>query len=267
LTVHTFGCPSQLDALRDICDDYNLFLIEDAAAAFGAEFDGRYVGTYGDIGIVSFGIGKSLSLGDGGMLIINNDEIKESLESGYYPQEFKSPLEAFMAISGSIVLAHQGLYGIIGKRIKDRRISGQYANYRKEMSDERDISLFSYAIGLQELLSDAISKRRATAMYYNNYIGQLEDVYPPIEKERTRSVYTRYFVRANSKCKKRDLINRMLKSGVEPLVPDNGFPISQNLYSKFFIDKIPQSHLLSHTLFGVPNHMRLPKYLLANIFE
>ncbi len=54
IAVHMQGYPCNLKSLRKIADDYNIKLIEDCAQAFGAKVDGKYVGTYGDIGCFSF---------------------------------------------------------------------------------------------------------------------------------------------------------------------------------------------------------------------
>ena len=76
IAVHLFGNPCDLDALADIARRHNLFLIEDCAQAHFAEYQGRIVGSIGDIAGYSFG-GKHLSAGIGGMVLTNNESLWE----------------------------------------------------------------------------------------------------------------------------------------------------------------------------------------------
>ncbi|MGB4196811.1 MAG: DegT/DnrJ/EryC1/StrS aminotransferase family protein, partial [Methanoculleus sp.] len=61
--VHLFGQPFDLDAVRALCDDYGLMLIEDAAQAHGAEYHGRRTGSLADIGCFSFYPTKNMTTG------------------------------------------------------------------------------------------------------------------------------------------------------------------------------------------------------------
>ena len=74
LAVHLFGNPCDMDAILDIASRHNLPVIEDCSQAHLAEYKGRLVGTMGDMGCYSMG-GKLLSLGAGGMIITDNDQL------------------------------------------------------------------------------------------------------------------------------------------------------------------------------------------------
>ena len=69
--THLWGLPDRIDEIRDICKANGLFLIEDCAHAVGSRWDGRHVGTFGDVGMFSFQEFKQLSAGDGAMLTVN----------------------------------------------------------------------------------------------------------------------------------------------------------------------------------------------------
>ena len=72
--VHLYGHPAEMDALSDIAQRHNLWLIEDAAQAHGAEYDGRRCGSIGHLACFSFYPGKNLgAYGDAGM-VTGNDE-------------------------------------------------------------------------------------------------------------------------------------------------------------------------------------------------
>jgi dTDP-4-amino-4,6-dideoxygalactose transaminase len=69
MAVHMLGNPARLDELKAIADEHNLILIEDCAQAFGASYKGRRVGSIGQAGTYSFNIFKTISAGDGGMVV------------------------------------------------------------------------------------------------------------------------------------------------------------------------------------------------------
>lgn len=75
LPVHYGGRVCEMDALREIARRHRLFLIEDAAHAFGSELDGRPAGTLGDFGCFSFDPIKNITCGSGGALITDNDAL------------------------------------------------------------------------------------------------------------------------------------------------------------------------------------------------
>ncbi|WP_411139266.1 DegT/DnrJ/EryC1/StrS family aminotransferase [Streptomyces sp. C10] len=66
---HTFGLPADLGALRDLCAETGLHLIDDAAQTLGTSFQGKPVGTWGSYGILSFGRHKPVFAGGGGALV------------------------------------------------------------------------------------------------------------------------------------------------------------------------------------------------------
>lgn len=75
MAVHMMGNPARLDELRKIADEHNLFLIEDCCQAFGATYKGRPVGTIGHIGAFSFNVYKTITSGDGGMVVTNDENV------------------------------------------------------------------------------------------------------------------------------------------------------------------------------------------------
>ena len=74
MVTHIYGNPADMDAIIEIADKYNLFVIEDAAQAHLAEYKGKYVGTLGDMGCFSFQQSKHITTGDGGIVITNEDK-------------------------------------------------------------------------------------------------------------------------------------------------------------------------------------------------
>ncbi len=75
LLVHLYGAPCNMEAIIKICKDKNLYLIEDAAEAFGTKQDGKYVGSFGDIATFSFFGNKTITTGEGGMVVSNQNAL------------------------------------------------------------------------------------------------------------------------------------------------------------------------------------------------
>jgi len=75
IPVDLYGNMPDMDEIRQIARDFNLAVIEDAAEAVGSEYKGRKAGSFGDTGVFSFHGSKTLTTGEGGMLITNNPDI------------------------------------------------------------------------------------------------------------------------------------------------------------------------------------------------
>ncbi|MHB8540301.1 MAG: DegT/DnrJ/EryC1/StrS family aminotransferase [Candidatus Acidiferrales bacterium] len=78
IVAHLFGNPANLNAIMDVARRHNLPVIEDCAQAPGAKYEKALVGTFGDCGIFSFTESKTITTGEGGMLITNRGDIAET---------------------------------------------------------------------------------------------------------------------------------------------------------------------------------------------
>jgi dTDP-4-amino-4,6-dideoxygalactose transaminase len=76
-----FGLPADLEQLEGLCDDHAVSLIDDAAQCLGASLDGRAAGSFGDVGLVSFGRGKNIGGLGGGAALVREPELARALES------------------------------------------------------------------------------------------------------------------------------------------------------------------------------------------
>lgn len=78
LVVNLYGQASRMAKVREICDRYNLYLVEDCAQSHGAKYDGRMTGTFGDVACFSFYPSKNLGcFGDGGAIVTDNTELAQ----------------------------------------------------------------------------------------------------------------------------------------------------------------------------------------------
>ena len=73
MPVHMCGSMANLGALKSICDKYGLLLLEDACQAIGGSYKGKPLGSYGDLGCFSFDYVKTITCGEGGAVITNNE--------------------------------------------------------------------------------------------------------------------------------------------------------------------------------------------------
>jgi CDP-6-deoxy-D-xylo-4-hexulose-3-dehydrase len=81
MLAHTLGNPYNLDVITALCKKYKLWLVEDCCDALGSTYKGQLVGTFGDIATLSFYPAHHITMGEGGAVFTNNDELKMIAES------------------------------------------------------------------------------------------------------------------------------------------------------------------------------------------
>lgn len=81
MLAHTLGNPYNLEVITALCKKHNLWLVEDCCDALGSTYNGQIVGTFGDIGTVSFYPAHHITMGEGGAVFTNNEELKKIAES------------------------------------------------------------------------------------------------------------------------------------------------------------------------------------------
>ena len=73
--MHTFGHPVKLDELVDVCREWHIELVEDAAESIGSLYKGRHTGIFGKVGAISFNGNKTITTGGGGMMLFQDEEM------------------------------------------------------------------------------------------------------------------------------------------------------------------------------------------------
>ncbi|MBV5341689.1 MAG: lipopolysaccharide biosynthesis protein RfbH [Deltaproteobacteria bacterium] len=81
MLAHTLGNPFNLGKVKALCEKYKLWLIEDCCDALGSRYDGKLVGTFGDIATLSFYPAHHITMGEGGAVFTNNGQLKKIAES------------------------------------------------------------------------------------------------------------------------------------------------------------------------------------------
>ncbi|MEN8120232.1 MAG: DegT/DnrJ/EryC1/StrS family aminotransferase [Bacteroidota bacterium] len=161
IPVHLYGQPAEIKKIKNIADQYNLFLIEDCAQAHFAEFEGQKVGTFGNAATFSFYPGKNLgAYGDAGAIITNNDELAEKLR--------------MYANHGALKKHNHKITGI-----NSRLDTLQAAVLKVKLPH---IHEWNY-------------KRANNAKYYDKILNRIGDVITPLKRENVKHVYHVYSIR------------------------------------------------------------------------
>ena len=232
IIVHLYGQMPDMKRIREIADEHNLFLIEDAAQAHAAEWNGHQPGYYGDIASFSFFPAKNLGcFGDGGGVVTNNDELGEKLR---------------------LLVNH-------GRTTKYEHMIEGY-NYRLD-----PIQAAVLNAKLPHLLKWT-DLRRKHAIFYDNNLP--ENVHAPIEKKGAKHVYYMYEIRT----KKRDELMQFLKGkgiscGIHYPIPLHLQPAYVNL--GFKKGSFPVSETLAKEILSIPIYPELTAdqraYIVDNI--
>lgn len=166
LPVHMCGLPCNMDAIMDIANRYNLFVVEDCAHAIEATYNGKHLGTFGDVGAFSFYATKNIACGEGGMLTTSNEDIARDIR--------------LSSLHGLSKNAHNryGSSGFSHYQVLD-------AGYKYNMMD------LVASIGIHQLarIEDSWQRRKEIAERYCSGLHGLPVYLPPQPKPGIKSAY------------------------------------------------------------------------------
>jgi perosamine synthetase len=112
IPVHMYGHPARMDKVMDVARRYNLSVVEDAAPAIGAEWQGQRCGSFGDFAAFSFQGAKLLVTGEGGMLVTNNEELyKKALKIW---DQGRNPTKAFWIDADGVKFKMSNIQAALG---------------------------------------------------------------------------------------------------------------------------------------------------------
>ena len=187
MVAHTLGNPYDVKKIREICDKYNLWLIQDSCDALGAEFDKKKLGYYGDIGTLSFYPAHHITMGEGGAVFFNDIRLKKIAES------FRD--------WGRDCYCETGMDNTCGKRFGwklgnlpegyDHKYTYSHMGYNLKITD------MQAACGLAQSkkLNFFVKKRRNNFYYLNNLMKNLEEYFIlPKETPRSKASWFGYLI-------------------------------------------------------------------------
>ena len=251
---HLFGIPADMEKIKEICKDKDIFIIEDAAQAMGGTYNGKKLGTIGDVGFFSLGRGKNITCGSGGIIITNSSQIADAIDKHY--SNLKEPgiiesLKEFLEVLLMAIFIRPSLYWFpaglpflkLGQTIfyKDfpiKKLSGMQAGLLH---------------GWQERLEKGNKIRKENAKYFSTFItpsplageGQGEGAIP----------YLRLPVLINNKEIRDEIFSVSNKNGfgVSAMYPS---PINeiQEIRGQFNGSVFPSAKKISETLLTIPTH-------------
>lgn len=157
--IHTYGHPADMDKLMKIAKKYNIYIIEDAAEAHGAEFKGKKAGSIGDVGCFSFYANKIITTGEGGMIVTDNEAIAK-----------------------------------IAKNLRDHAFSKERHFWHKYLGFNYRMTNLQAAIGLAqtERIEEFVKARRKNASLYTSLLKRIKGIRTPVELKGYKSVFWMY---------------------------------------------------------------------------
>lgn len=159
MPVHMYGHPVDMDPLMELADLHNIYVIEDAAEAHGAEYKERRCGSVGHISCFSFYANKIITTGEGGMVVTNDDALAKRAR------------------------LHRNLCFVEGQRFYHEELGG---NYR--------MTNLQAAVGTAqtERLEEFVRIKRRNGEIYNRLLKDLDFIQKPTEKKWAKNVYWMY---------------------------------------------------------------------------
>ena len=152
--VHIYGICAKVKQIKQLCEKYQVVLIEDAAESLGSTIDGQYTGTFGDYGIYSFNGNKIITTSSGGMLLCNGKNAKEDAQKARFWATQAREKERYYEhkeigynyrMSNITAGIGRGQLKVLHQRIEKKRQI--YKRYQEGFQDIRDISLMPFDVG------------------------------------------------------------------------------------------------------------------------
>lgn len=147
IPVHMLGAGCQMDKIMEIAKKHNILVLEDTAQSIGGRFQGKNLGAIGDTGIFSFDFGKTITTGEGGMVVTGNKEIfdlaKEYSDHGHQENPNFPRHEDTRRISGFnfSMTELQGAVGIVQLKKLDAILKAQKENKKKLKDAIKDLNI------------------------------------------------------------------------------------------------------------------------------
>lgn len=183
VVVHAFGQPAEMDPILELARAHDLYVIEDACEAIGAEYKSRRTGTLSDAAVFAFYPNKQMTTGEGGMIVTDNNEWAKQLYS----------------------LRNQG------RDMFDAWLNHTRLGYNYRLDE------MSAALGIAQLqrIDELISKRAQVASWYNERLATLPNLsIPHIIANTTRMSWFVYVIRCGDQINRRQLMAFLSENGV-----------------------------------------------------
>lgn len=247
MPIHLLGNPCNMPRIMKIAQEHNLFVIEDACEAHGAELDGQRVGSFGDLATFSFFFSHHISTIEGGMVLTNNDELAELAKALRVFGWVRDLRDKDEVAKRHVDIDPRFLFINIGYNFRPTEIQG--------------------AFGVHQLkkLEKFIEIRRDNANFWTNNLRQYSDyLWLHREREGTRHVWFGYpiTIKPDAPFTRKEMVDFLEKRDVEtrPIMAGN---IAEQPAMKLFpykkVGELPNSRLIMRNSFFFGNHHGIGK--------
>jgi CDP-6-deoxy-D-xylo-4-hexulose-3-dehydrase len=167
--AHTLGNPFNIKKIKEICDKYNLWLIEDTCDALGGQYDGKNIGTFGDLSTLSFYPAHHLTTGEGGAILAKSNKFKPIIESF---RDWGRDCWCAPGCDNTCLKRYDWQLGTLPKGY-DHKYTYSHIGYNLKSGD------IQAAIGVAQLakLSDFIEKRKQNWRYLKTNLSEISNSY------------------------------------------------------------------------------------------
>lgn len=242
MPVHLLGNPCEMDKIMNIAKEYNLYVIEDACEAHGAEFKGQKVGSFGDLATFSFFFSHHLSTIEGGMVLTNNEELAELAKASRvfgWIRDLKNKDKIAQEYED---IDPRYLFVNTGFNFRPTEIQG--------------------AFGIHQIvkLNKFIEIRRENAEFWSENLKRYQRyLLLHAEREDTKHVWFGYpiTVNHNAPFNRKELVGFLEKKGVEtrPIMSGNfAEQPAMRLFSHRKVGDLPNSRIIMRNSFFFGNH-------------
>jgi perosamine synthetase len=249
---HLFGIPSNMDVIARLCREHGAYLVEDAAQAMGGRYKDKKLGAIGDVGFFSFGRGKNITCGSGGIIISNSDRIARSISAHYIGLEeprFAEEGKEFIQVLLMSVLVHPLLYwlpaGMPSLRLGQTFFHKEFPV--KKMGGMKAGMLYNW----RNRLAQSNHTRAETAAYFNQRLRATSERDPSIPYLRLPILVDSPQVRARI-----DVLSQEMGLGVTSMYPT---PIDEieEIRTSFKGKAFPSARRVAERLLTIPTHALL----------
>jgi len=282
LVQHTFGMPADMNKIMEICQKYNLILIEDCAHSLGAEYNGKKLGIFGKAALFSFGRDKVISSVFGGMAITNNEEmakkIKEYQNKLIQPSCFWTfqqllhpilnnfliiPLYEFFGIGKWFLIFFQKI-GFLSKAVKNEEKQGMIPDsFAKKLPDKLALLALNQFNKLEKILKN----QKEIANFYQENIKNYNFLLPPNTLGR---IYMRYSLLSKNK----DTDKILKKARKQKFFLDDGWrktvivpPDTNQKKLGYQASSCPKAEIIAKNIINLPTHINISKEKAKRIID
>ncbi len=265
LPVHIFGQPVDMDRINEIADKFNLYVIEDACQAIGAEYKGRKIGSLGDVACFSFFPTKNLgACGDGGIITTSDDSLATVIRALRVHGSGNAGQQAYNILQGENECDFEGVSA--DSTVYDRT---KYYNYFIAYNSRLDEIQAAILLIKMKYIGKWNEKRREIADYYSRRLQHANLVVPKIIKE-AKSVYHMYVLQSENREKLTQYLKQKeISTGVYYPIPLHLQKAYKNL--GYRPGDLPVSEYLADRTFAIPVYPELTckqkKYIVDTILQ